>query len=94
MYFNFFFYFFTWYSCNRIKNLCNKCRNWKVPVNNLEKEARLKEVLLAKSKLNSIEFLISKSLIDSVINHEELVLIKNVQKEYEKMKQEIKNLKN
>ena len=50
--------------------------------------------MLAKSKLNSIEFLISKSLIDSVINHEELVLIKDVQKEYEKMKQEIKNLKN
>ena len=32
--------------------------------------------------------------MDSVINHEELVLIKNVQKEYDKMKEEIKNLKN
>ena len=50
--------------------------------------------MLAKSKLNSIEFLISKPLINSVINHEELVSIKKVQKEYDKMKEEIKNLKN
>ena len=40
-----------------------------------------KIVLLAKSKLNSIEVLISKVLIDSNISHEELVLIKNVLKE-------------
>ena len=33
-----------------------------------------KIVLLAKSKLNSIEVLISKSLIDSVINRDEFVL--------------------
>ena len=34
--------------------------------------------LLAKSKLNSIEFLISKALIDSNIRHDEFVLINNV----------------
>ena len=34
--------------------------------------------LLAKSKLNSIEFLISKALIDSNISHDEFVLINNV----------------
>ena len=50
-------------------------------------------VLLAKSKLNSIEALISKALIDSVISHDELVLINNMLKEYEEMKEEIKNLK-
>ena len=32
-------------------------------------------VLLAKCKLNRIPFLTSKALIDSVISHDELVLI-------------------
>ena len=49
--------------------------------------------MLAKSKLNSVEVLISKALIDSVISHDEFVLINNVLKEYEKMKEETKNLK-
>ena len=48
---------------------------------------------IAKSKLNSIEVLISRVLIDSVISHDEFVLINNVLKEYKKMKEEIKNLK-
>ena len=52
-----------------------------------------KIVLLAKSKLNSIEVLISKAFIDSVISHDEFVLINNLQKEYDKMKEEVKNLK-
>ena len=50
-------------------------------------------VLLAKSKLKNIEVLISKALIDSVVSHDELVLINNVLKEYNDMKEEIKNLK-
>ena len=45
------------------------------------------------SKSNSIEVLISKALIDSVISNDEFVLMKNVLKEYIKMKEEIKNLK-
>ena len=45
---------------------------------------RDKIVLLAKSKLNSIEVLISKALVDSVISHDEFVLRNNVLKEYEK----------
>ena len=52
-----------------------------------------KIVLLAKSELNSIEVLISKALIDSVISHDEFVLINNAIKEYDEMKGEIKNLK-
>ena len=47
-------------------------------------------VLLAKSKLNSVEVLISKALIDSVINHDEFVLTTTVLKEYNEMKEEIK----
>ena len=48
-------------------------------------------VLLAKSTLKSIEVLISKALFDSVISHDEFVLIDNVLKEYNEMKKEIKN---
>ena len=48
-----------------------------------------KIVLLAKSKLNSIEFLIYKALVD----YDKFVLMNNVVKEYNKMKEEIKNLK-
>ena len=46
-----------------------------------------------KSKLNSIEMLICKALIKSVIGHDEFVLINKVQNKYDKMKEEIKNLK-
>ena len=51
-----------------------------------------KIILSAKSKLNSIEVLISKALIDSVISHDEFVLINNVLKEYNEMKEEMRNL--
>ena len=43
-------------------------------------------MLLSKSKANSIEVLLSKALIDSVISHEEFVLINNMLKEYNEMK--------
>ena len=42
--------------------------------------------MLAKSNLNSTEVLISKALIISVISHDEVILINNVQKEYDEMK--------
>ena len=51
-----------------------------------------KIVFLAESKLNSIEGLISKALNDSVISHDEFVLINNVLKEYNEMKESIKSL--
>ena len=50
-------------------------------------------VLLTKSKLNNIEFLISKALINSYISHDKFDLINNVLKEYEDMKEQIKDLK-
>ena len=58
-----------------------------------KKKKHDKVVLLAKSKLSSIEVSISKALIDSIIIHDKFVLIKNVLKEYDKVKKEIKNLK-
>ena len=45
-----------------------------------KKKKHDKTEFLAKSKLNSIEVLISKVLIDLVISHVELFLINNVLK--------------
>ena len=59
-----------------------------------KKKKHDKIVLLAKSKLNSIEVLISKALIDSNISHDEFVLINNVLKEFYDTKEEIKNSNN
>ena len=58
-----------------------------------KKKKHDKILLLAKSKSNSIEVLISKGLIDSVISRDEFVLINIVLKEYDEMKEEIKKLK-
>ena len=58
-----------------------------------KKKKHDKIVLLAKSKLNNIEVLNSKALIDSNVSHDEFVLINSVLKKYNKMKEEIKNLK-
>ena len=52
-----------------------------------------KIVLLAKSKLNSIEVLISKTLMNLNISHNELVLINNVHIKYDGTKETIKHLK-
>ena len=45
-------------------------------------------------KLNGIEVLISKTLIDSNISDDEFVLINNVLKEYSNMTEKMKNLMN
>ena len=45
---------------------------------------------LAKSKLNSLEILISKAFIDSIISHNEFLVISIVPKEFDVMKEEIK----
>ena len=52
----------------------------------IKKKKHHKVVLIAKSNLNSIEVLISKPFIDSIISHGELVLLKNVLKEFYDMK--------
>ena len=58
-----------------------------------KKKKHDKIVFLAKSKVNSVEVLISKALIDSNISHDEFVLINNVLKEYDKTLKKIKKLK-
>ena len=42
--------------------------------------------MLAKSKLNSIESLISQALNDMEISHEEFIIILNEKNKYERMK--------
>ena len=51
-------------------------------------------MLIAKAKLNSVEILMSKALIDTNITHDELVSINNVSKEYDDIKEGVRNLKN
>ena len=47
--------------------------------------------MLVKSKLNIVELLISKALNESNISHNEFVLLNNVPKEFNDIKEEIKN---
>ena len=47
--------------------------------------------MLAKSKLNSIDTLISQALIDMDINHEEFITILKEKDRCEKMKDNLKN---
>ena len=51
-------------------------------------------LLLGKTKLNTIKVLISTALIDSYINHDDQVSVNYVQREYNEMREEIKNPKN
>ena len=44
--------------------------------------------LLGKHKLNTIDVLISKTLINSCISHDEFVLANNVLREYNEIKEE------
>ena len=48
-------------------------------------------LMLAKSKFNSIETLISQALIDMNINHEEFIAILKEKDRYEKIKENIKD---
>ena len=62
-----------------VKKLLNITRN--------KKEKHDKILMLAKSKLNSIETLISQALIDMEISHAEFVTILKEKDKYEKMKE-------
>ena len=46
---------------------------------------------MARSKLNSIETLISQALIDMEMSHEELVTILNEKDKYQKMKDNLRS---
>ena len=48
--------------------------------------------MLAKSKLNSTEILVSKALIDMEISNEEFTTILKEKDKYEKMKENVRNI--
>ena len=56
-----------------------------------KKKKHDKILILAKSKLNSIETLISQASIDMNISHEEFVTILKKKDRYEKMKDNLKS---
>ena len=58
----------------------------------IKKKKHAKILILAKSKLNSIETLVSQGLIDLEISHEEFVSIFKEKDKYKKMKKKVKSL--
>ena len=48
--------------------------------------------MLGKSKFNNIESLVSKALINMEISHEEFTTILKEKDEYEKMKENVRNI--
>ena len=56
-----------------------------------KKKKHDKILMLAKSKLNSIETLISQALIDMEISHEEFITILKEKDKYEKMKDNLRS---
>ena len=66
-----------------IKKLLSITRN--------KKKKHDKILMLAKSKLNSIETLISQALIDMEISHEEFITILKEKDKYEKMKDNLRS---
>ena len=57
----------------------------------MKKKKHDKIIMLAKSKLNSIETLVSQALIDLEISHEEFIMILKEKDKYEKMKENVRN---
>ena len=66
-----------------VKKLLNITRN--------KNKKHDKILMLAKSKLNSIETLISQALIDMEISHEEFITILKEKDKYEKMKDNLRS---
>ena len=67
-----------------VKKLLNITRN--------KKKKHDKILMLAKSKLDSIETLVSQALIDMEISHEEFNAIIREKEKYERMKENVRNV--
>ena len=67
-----------------IKKLLKTTRN--------KKKKHDKVLMLAKSKLNGIETLVSQALIDMEITHEEFITILKEKEKYEKIKENVRNV--
>ena len=67
-----------------VKNLLSITRN--------KNKKHNKILMLAKSKLNSIEILVSQGFIDMEITHEKFITILKEKNKYEIMKKKLRNL--
>ena len=67
-----------------IKNLLSATRN--------KNKKPDKSLVLAKTKLNSIETLVSQVLMDMEISHEEIITILKVKDKCERMKRKLKSI--
>ena len=61
------------------------------PIIKKKKKKHDKIVLLGKDKLNTIEVLISKAVMESYMSHDQFFSVNDMLREYNKMKKEIKN---
>ena len=93
-------YRYYWNSCRNSKckfyfdTFFNNRNNQKTVKSNKKKRKKDNKIaVLAKSKLNGIETLISQVLIDLDISHEEFKAIVNEKERYEQMKESIINTK-
>ena len=77
------FYFNYFFTTGIVKKLLNITRK--------KKKKHDKIIMLAKSKLNSIDTLISHALIDMDISHEEFITILKEKDRYEMMKDNLRN---
>ena len=68
-----------------------RIKKYKSIIKKKKKKKNDKIVLLGKTKLDTIEVIISKVLIDSYISHDEFFSVNNVLREYNEMKEDIKN---
>ena len=58
-----------------------------------KKKKHHKILMLTKSKLSSIELLVSQALIDMEISHEEFITILKEKDKYEKMEENVRNVR-
>ena len=72
-------------STGLVKKLLKTTRN--------KKKKHHKIVMLARSKLNSIERKISEALMNNQINHEDFMMIINEERNYRELKESIKMMK-
>ena len=91
------FCFFSWYFCRH----CEFCSRIKIcaitsgiktyKAISKKKKQKHDEILFAKTKLNTVDILISMAISDSYISHEQFLLASNVLRKYGAMKEAIKN---
>ena len=74
-------------------SLCTELVNKLLKATRNKKKKHNKIVMLARSKLNSIESKISEALINNQISHEDVMTIINEERNYRELKESIRMMK-